>query len=298
MPSDIRNWRQDEYRHPLLPVNTFNEMIIQLAEPYLLVETRHGPMLVNRHDIYIGNALIDYGEYSELETQFLLQLIRRPGTIVEVGANIGSQTVPLAAAAKAVGADVVALEPQPFVFQNLCANLALNAISNVTAWPMACGSEPGTLGFTLPDYHRAGNFGAVSMQPGVSATRVEVPCIRLDDMLSKKEVQLMKIDVEGFELHVLAGARQTIMRSRPAIYIENDRADNSRALIEYLWELDYRLWWHITPLFNPDNFRSNTNNRYPGISAFNMIGFPRDSDMKVIDAEEIRNSGDYPLVAR
>ncbi|WP_199189646.1 FkbM family methyltransferase [Trinickia symbiotica] len=273
-------------------------MIIQLAEPYLLVETRHGPMLVNRHDIYIGRALIDYGEYSELETRLLVQLIKDTRTVVEVGANIGSQTVPLAAAARGAGADLIALEPQPFLFQNLCANLALNAVPNVLAWPMACGAQPGVLGFSRPDYHQPGNFGSVSMQADVSAADIEVPCIRLDDILKNKDVQLMKIDVEGFELQVLAGARETILRSRPTIYVENDRVDNSGALIEHLWELDYRLWWHVTPLFNPENFRGNADNLYPGISSFNMICFPRESGMNVIDSDEIKDSSAHPFIAR
>jgi hypothetical protein len=101
-------------------------------------------MLANRYDVYIGHALIEYGEYCELETQFLLQFINRPGTILEVGANVGSQTIALAKTAKTVGAVVMAFEPQPFVFQNLCANLALNGISNVAAWPFACAAEEGS----------------------------------------------------------------------------------------------------------------------------------------------------------
>jgi len=52
---------------------------VQPADPYVLVDTRYGPMLANRHDWFIGNALIQYGEYSEIETHLLLQLVRQSG---------------------------------------------------------------------------------------------------------------------------------------------------------------------------------------------------------------------------
>lgn len=63
--------------------------------------------------------LLRYGEYGEIEAQFLLRLVDRPGVVVEAGANIGSHTVALASRAAAVRAEVIAFEPRPVVFQNL-----------------------------------------------------------------------------------------------------------------------------------------------------------------------------------
>lgn len=59
---------------------------------------------------------------------------------------------------------MVAFEPQPFVFQNLCANLTLNGIHNVRARPYACGAHAETVYFSHRDYSRPGTFGAVPMQ--------------------------------------------------------------------------------------------------------------------------------------
>ncbi|KIP17174.1 methyltransferase, FkbM family domain protein [Burkholderia sp. MSHR3999] len=275
-----------------------SSQMAQIADPYVLVEARHGTMLANRYDYYIGQALIEYGEYCELETQFLKRWIDRPGTVIEVGANVGSQTVALAKAAKTVGADVITFEPQPFVFQNLCANLALNAVDNVTAWPFACAMRAGALWLAAPNYRQQGNFGAVSVRADVIEGGIQVPCVRLDDMIPAREVCLMKVDVEGFELQVLQGARETLSKNRPIVYIENDRLAQSYALVEYLWELGYRLWWHITPLFNPLNFRGRTDNRYQNLSAFNMIGLPRESSATLDDCDEIVDATFHPLVAR
>jgi FkbM family methyltransferase len=182
-------------------------------------------MLANRNDVYIGQALIQYGEYGEIEAQFLSQLIKGPGLVVEIGANVGTHTVPLAKRAAAMGAELIVFEPQPFVFQNLCANLALNGIANTRAWPLACGSEAGTVYFHRQDYLHQGNFGGVSMQTHASPELTAVPCVRLDDVIGHSNVQMIKLDVEGFELPALQGALQILQQSRPTLYFENDRVE-------------------------------------------------------------------------
>jgi FkbM family methyltransferase len=252
-------------------------------------------MLANRFDEYVGQALIQYGEYAELETQLLLQCTNGPGTVVEVGANIGSQTVPLAKAAKAVGADVMVFEPQPFLFQNLCANLALNAVDNVVAWPFACATRPGTAWFKNPNYQRTGNFGGVSVQTQPLENGIEVQCVRLDDMTRERTIRLLKVDVEGFELQVLQGAQDILTKQRPLLYVENDRVVHSTALIQYLWEQNYRLWWHISPLFNPNNFRGKVENCYAQLCSFNMLGVPRESSLVLQGFEEILDATAHPL---
>ena len=66
---------------------------------YKLVQSRHGWMLVNPNDAYLGQAILQYGECCEIEVAFLLQLLGlRPGLVMEVGTNIGTHTVPVAKA--------------------------------------------------------------------------------------------------------------------------------------------------------------------------------------------------------
>lgn len=269
---------------------------VHAQPPYILVNTRYGPMLANPNDVYIGQALIRYGEYGEQEVQFLRQWIDRAGVVIEVGANVGSHTVALAKCAARVAAQVIAFEPQPFVFQNLCANLALNGLDNVRAWPFACGRDSGTLWFDRPNYRQPGNFGAVSMQPTDAARGVQVPCVKLDEMIdAQSQVILLKLDVEGFELMALQGAVRLIERHRPVLYVENDRVEKSRELIEWLQSQQYRLWWHVCPLYNADNFIASSENVYGNVCSFNMIGLPREWGRGVADLEEIVDVGYHPL---
>lgn len=269
--------------------------MVHIVDPYVMVSARYGTMLANSNDLYIGQALIQYGEYCEKETQFLLKWIDRPGAVVEIGANIGSQTVALARAAKTMGSETIVIEPQPFVFQNLCANLALNGLDNVTAWPYACGLQDGSVWLEPPDYRKCGNFGGVSVSRERTASALKVPCMRLDDLINGRQVRLIKVDVEGFELPVLQGATEILSDSRPVLYVENDRIDKSEDLIRFLWGRGYCLWWHITSLYNENNFMGVKENRYPGLSSFNMVGIPMELRMSLQGLEEITNPSVHPL---
>ena len=247
------------------------------AMDYRLVSSRHGWMLANPKDIYIGQALLAYGEFSEFEARLLHRCLLKPGRVVEVGANMGGHTIALAKASAARGEEMVVFEPQPVIFQNLCANLALNGLRNVRAWPFACGDETGMLSFAGQNYCALGNFGAVSMSAAEEGPgRVTAPCVRLDDFLGEGAVALIKIDVEGFELAVLRGADETLSHHRPVLYVENDRPGNSQALIEWLWSRAYRLFWHIPPLFNPENFFGQPLNHYDKTASYNMLCLPQE----------------------
>ena len=266
--------------------------IIQLGGHQRLIEGKHGFFVYNLHDHYVGRALELYGEYSEDEMALFSALVSVGGDVIEVGANIGAHTVPLAKVVQ--DAMLHAFEPQPVVFQNLCANLSINCCENVLAWPFAVGGAPGRLSVPNVNYADHGNFGAVSlMQEGDG---FEVSVITLDDYARNLEsVCLLKVDVEGMEREVILGARETIKRLRPVLYVENDRVGKSKALIEVCWEMGYRLYWHTPMLYNPENYFHNTDNIYKNIAAFNMLCIPDEAAIEIRDGILITDSNYHPL---
>jgi FkbM family methyltransferase len=273
---------------------------IDLTPPYRLVFGKHGPCLVNMQDMYVGSAIGNYGEYGEIEFEFMQKLLRPGYDAVEVGANMGSHTVPLARAMTAIGRRLLAIEPQPVVFQNMCANVALNRLLNVQAENCACADVPGSLSFELLDYTATGNFGGVSMTDAAAITpgAQRVRSVPLDDLLDGSwNVGFLKIDVEGFEQQVLQGARGTIARCQPYIYVENDRIEKSKDLIEWLRTAGYKLWFHMPPLFNPDNFAQNGQNLYGNIVSINMLAVPHDTQID-IDQPPLTDSSFHPLANR
>jgi FkbM family methyltransferase len=273
-----------------------------IAPPYQLVRTRHGTMLINRNDIFMGQSFLRYGECCQFEIDLLLRLIASSGPsasglVIEVGSNMGVHTIPLARELARQNRSMLAFEPQPIIFQQLCANLALNGLMNVTAFPHACGASPGIVSFQPPDYLSPGNFGGTAMTSSPAAPSTQtVPCYPLDSFVHDAPVALIKIDAEGHEFRVLQGARNILRRSHPILYVENDRIDQSPELIEGLLTQDYRLWWHITPAFNPGNFSQLQQNFYGDVSFINMLGVHRSRSITIQGLPEITDPALHPLV--
>ena len=237
-----------------------------------LKHCRHGVMLYSGRDKYVGGSLDRYGEFSELEANLFSDLIKPGMVVLEIGANIGAHTVHLA---KLVGKNgrVVAFEAQRVIFQILCANLALNGIENTHVKCLAAGAVAGEIMVPRVDYRADNNFGAISLG-GADGDVVEMIAI---DNLNLPACHMIKIDVEGMEKEVLDGARQTITRFRPSLYVENDRPDKHAELIATLFDLDYRIWWHLPWLYNPANFAGDSENVFPNIASFNVLCLPREA---------------------
>lgn len=238
---------------------------------------RYGTMLYNVHDRYVGRSLELYGEYSEGEADLFRQALGPGEFAVEVGANVGAHTLVLAQAVGPRGR-VLAFEPQRVVFQALCANLALNSVTNVDCRQAAVGAAPGELLVPPLDYTRENNFGGLSLAGHVSGE--PVPVVTLDE-LSLRRCDLLKVDVEGMEREVLAGAEATVRRLRPLLYVENDRPEKAEALIRAIDALGYRIYWHVVPLFNPDNFAGNPENVFGRTASLNLFCCPQDSACQV-----------------
>ena len=233
---------------------------------------RHGTMMYFPHDQYIGASLEKYGEYNKDETEFLCNAIVEGSFVVEVGANIGTHTVPMAQKVGKKG-HLLVFEPQRVLHHMLCGNLAINALWNVTTERVALGSKKGTSLVPLIDYSEPGNFGSVEM----SETEGEpVALMRLDDY-PIPALHFLKIDVEGMELEVLKGATELIKKYRPLIYCENDRPWKKAELLAYLRDvLEYDLYGHFPYLFNKQNYRECPDNIFPNIASSNMACIPRE----------------------
>jgi FkbM family methyltransferase len=261
--------------------------------PYMLRQCQHGPMLFNRRDQYIGRSLAAYGEFSEYEITVLKQLLRRAAVVVEAGANIGTHAVPIARLIGA-GGHLHAFEPQRLTFQILCANLALNGIVNVSAHWAALGQTPGRAMVPQLDPEIEQNFGGVGIESGADANSVPVKTI---DALELSRLDLVKADVEGMEVAVLEGGRETIRRLRPALYLENDRRDRSPDLIRTLESLGYRAWWHTVPMFRRDNFTGNAENIFKSVISLNLLALPAERGAKIA-LTPVAGPDDWPIATR
>jgi FkbM family methyltransferase len=151
------------------------------------------------------------GEIHDLMCQ-ARDILRDGGTYLDIGANLGATTLPLAA----VGGCVIhAFEPDPTNFQMLKANLAINCASHsVLLHQIALGDVNGKLAFEINPSNPGDNRLAGSGHPAMGEStwkRIEVEVRRLDDLFGFLAKPLVvKIDAQGAEAKIIAGGRRTL----------------------------------------------------------------------------------------
>jgi len=258
-----------------------------LEAEYIRVKVcRYGNILYFYGDMYIGRSLDLYGEFSEGEVRLFDQLLQPGMTVLDTGANIGCHTVFMAKKVGTTG-QVHAFEPQRIIHQALVANLALNAIENTRAHHCGVGLKESTLTVPQINYAADGNFGGLALG---SFDRGEQVPLRSIDSLDLPACHFIKIDVEGMETEVLLGAKHTLQKYKPYLYVENDRRERSAELIETLFSAGYRLYWHLTKLFNPENFYANTENVFKNLISRNMLCVHKSNSTTVLNMPEITSA--------
>jgi FkbM family methyltransferase len=229
---------------------------------------RHGVFTYHSQDRFLGTSLRIYGEWSEDEVLMYDVFLKPTDIAIEVGANIGALTVPLARRCN----KVIAFEPQPENYALLCSNLSCNNISNVDHLPFAVGAKNGTVKIQslneIDEVHGViGDYGGFVV--GSSGSH-SVEQHTLDSMKFDK-IDFIKMDCEGSELDVLRGGEKLIKRDWPLLYIENDKVGKSAALVEWLIDHGYYCYWHRPPLYREDNYRKYIDNIFGNCKSANMI---------------------------
>jgi FkbM family methyltransferase len=194
-------------------------------------------------DQTIGPCLASAGEFARAEVDFLIAHLSPNGAVCDVGANIGTVSIPLAKAFP--GLSVFAFEPQLPIFRLLMRNVALNGLMSVEPYPWALGETDGVIEFATPALTTQTNFGAVG-RGSQSGDKVPVVIRRLDSF-ALPSLSIIKIDVEGHDLEVVRGAQETIQRDRPILFCEAHASPKTVELIRLLVQWDYDAYWFFAP---------------------------------------------------
>lgn len=169
------------------------------------------------------------------ETKDLLALrahFPKGGVFVDIGANVGNHS--LFAAQHLRAAQVIPVEPNPLSYTLLLANIVVNGLVGVfDLRGVGFGaSDKASGGFAMEV--RTKNVGAARMLPGEGDIEVK----RGDDILAGIAPDMIKIDVEGMEIDVLAGLEQTVATHRPVMLVEVDNR-NEAAFLDWVGAHDY-----------------------------------------------------------
>jgi FkbM family methyltransferase len=231
---------------------------------FVTLATDHGTLIVNRFDQHIisetnayglGYQLLEASCYDPGEVDLTLKLLdlRRQHhgdgvIVVDCGANIGVFTVEWAKHMSGWGA-VLAFEAQERLYYALAGNIAINNCFNARAVHAAVSSQLGTMKIPAPNYFAPASFGSLELKKRDGTEfigqvidyseekMISVPTTTLDSY-NFPRVDLIKIDVEGMELDVLAGAGNCIANGHPILLIEQAKVDRHE-LRAWLERFDY-----------------------------------------------------------
>lgn len=164
-----------------------------------------------------------FGAYAKDELELLGRLLQhhRPGGVfIDIGANVGQHTIFMSR----IAAQVHAFEPWAPVREKITEKVARNNLTNVTVHPVAIGTEPEALEYYAP---LGANMATGSFSPAHATDRNrpagQLDVVNGDEYFAEHgitEVDLVKIDVEGWEKHVVDGLRQVITQHRPVVFME------------------------------------------------------------------------------
>lgn len=154
-------------------------------------------------------------------------LVAPGATVIDIGANIGAHTLPLADLAGAKGR-VIAVEPTRYAFERMTDNLSLNPGLAARVTPvqaMLLANPDREVAAALPSsWPLHGDREAHPEHGGVCKSTEGARALTLDDLvgsLGLERVDFIKLDVDGYELEVLRGARETLARFAPVILFEH-----------------------------------------------------------------------------
>ena len=183
-------------------------------------------------DFEVPHHTLPLSTGSNDESRLLQSLFPPGGTFFDVGANYGFYAL-MASHIGGPKSNVCAFEPQPRLSEALRRSKQANQFGQLRLFEMALGAQDGTADFFIPD--TGSGVGSV-LREHASQTRpvrqTTVTIATLDSVFSKENLcrlDVIKIDVEGAELAVLKGARETLGRLHPFVWFEMNPSAQSAA---------------------------------------------------------------------
>jgi len=203
-------------------------------------ETQFGYFCLVGDDL-ISNCISNYGYWEQHLYYFYSQFIKKDYTIIDGGANIGFHSIQFAKLANE--GKVYSFEPQPLIFNVLSTNSLINGCTDIIKqYRLGLSDSFSSLKMTPLDEQIFGagciNYGGRGLTDSNQGEE-EVETITIDS-LNLSKLDLIKLDVQGFELKTLLGGKNTISTHHPIIFIENYlNLEDDKNVIKLLEEWGY-----------------------------------------------------------
>lgn len=214
-------------------------------------------ILFSNHDL-ISNTLFRQGSWephlSKIASLFLNK--NKNPLLIDIGANLGAFSIPLAKQIEKTGGQIYGFEPQRIVYYQLCANIILNRLDNYFALNQAVGETNKIIEIPEIDYSNHINIGAFSInhefreKQGINRYNKNdyhpVSQVNLNSLQFNSAVSFLKLDAEGLELSILKGGLDFFEKNFfPPVLFECWNYDwfkqEKRELLDFFIFLGYRI---------------------------------------------------------
>lgn len=230
-----------------------------MTNPIAQTQSKHGTFIHFCNDDPIGACLHYYGEWAQQEFDFFDLFLTPDSNVIDVGANIGTHAVYFSK--KCNQGNVVAIEPQIYIFEMLAANLLINGCYNTVPVHAGASAKNGVAKMVNinPFVEHKINYGEFKINDDTNVG-IDTNIVTLDKYINLNRFNLIKLDVEGLEIDVLEGAKKLLKKHKPFLYVEFNNKSGNDQLLNKIYELDYVPYWHIYSKHNPNNHNRQEKN--------------------------------------
>ncbi|PCI48051.1 MAG: hypothetical protein COB49_06420 [Alphaproteobacteria bacterium] len=223
------------------------------------------PKLLSLPSDYIGQHIISNGLYEEhllkglfdkFFTKYLIEFSEN--TVLDIGANIGNHSCFFSNYFNSV----LAFEPNDTVFAILKANIVINNIKNITAKNFGLSDKDAELTFIENTDGNLGGSGFCKKSHEMRGIRKLLPVRKGDTIIEgefgNNQIKLIKIDVEGHELAVLQGLKNTIHKFHPIILFETNTSEGEhggQVIFDFLKDSGYKYFYSVETMKSTLRFR-------------------------------------------
>lgn len=208
------------------------------------IESIYGTFIVNRHCAFQAEALIKTGQpHIQEELNKVLAVVNslpNDCVVLDAGANIGLLAIPMAQVVAPKNGRVYAYEAQRMMSYALAGATALNDIANLFVVNEALGEKQQTLRAPSPDYGKPQDFGLFSLVEQKEEYPETIQATTID-ALQLPRLDFLKVDIEGMEIQLLKGGKNTIHTHSPWCWIEYWKVDIDEIKAQFEG-LDYQFY--------------------------------------------------------
>lgn len=207
---------------------------------------------VKRNEINYKLSLDNYNDFilfygiNNQNKDVMYSLIKNGDVVLDVGTNIGE--VILNIAKKNISGKIYGFEPVDYNYEKLVTNISLNNFANIILSKLALSDKKETLFYQ----EKKGHSGGISMNKEVrkDSNYKAIESVTLDEFVKEErldKIDFIKVDIEGFEMNFLQGAKETIKQCKPRLFFEIDekklieQKSSPEELVKEIRSLGYKI---------------------------------------------------------